>query len=102
MSIGLFLILLGIGSAVIAFWVDARFPRLAPTNYQRCVLHAATAIFVGSFLTAPALRFAGTFVAAPGARLVICLVGLCILTYAFLAGVWIVRVTQALVARHMR
>ena len=30
MSIGLFLVLLGVGSAAIASWTDARFPTLGP------------------------------------------------------------------------
>ena len=101
MNMGLFLVLLGVGGAAIAFWIDARYPKLGPREYQVAFLHVITAVFVATLVVPPALAVTRSLPSQQATVLAIVLIGLAALVYAFLAGVWIVRVTHGLIARHL-
>lgn len=102
MTLQVFLVLLGLGAAAIAFWCDARFPALAPSEYGPAMGHVLSVVFVGSFLVGPLLQLAAE-IQAPDARvLAVLAIGLSALVYAFLAGIWLIRLTHALVARHSK
>ena len=97
-----FIIAVGIGAAALAFWVDARFPRLAPQDQAFAFAHVLAAMGICSFLVRPALIGAlslDPLQARAAGVLLVCLTGL---GYAFLAGVWLVRLTHASVARFRR
>ena len=102
MTLHVFLIVLGLGSAAIAFWWDARFPALAPSEYRIAMARIVTAIFVGSFLVHPVLEFVAMIEPAEAKMLAILGVGMTALVYAFLSGIWVIKLTHALVARHSK
>ncbi len=93
-----FLILLGIGAAVIAFWVALRFPNYGPSSIGRALIHVGVALGIG--------WFAPTFVADLAARglgmamLAIFLVVFPVLVYTFLAGAWVLRLAHDALARY--
>lgn len=102
LSLPLFLVLLGLGAAALAFWCDARLAARAPSEYGPAMGHVVSAIFVGSFLVRPLLQLAAR-IDSPDARVLAVLgIGLAALVYAFLAGIWLIRLTHALVARHSK
>ena len=86
MSNSTFLLVLTAGAALLAMWVHARFPSLAPERFGRAVLHAATA-FVLLKLTAGLGGSVTAFVT------VIVFV-LPALVYALLCALWVLRVAQ--------
>lgn len=87
MDASLFAVLLLLGAAALAVWVDARFPSLAPADVRRVLLHVGGAMLALSLLPADAdsvgaaftLIFAGALPA---------------LVYACLAALWTVRFAQ--------
>lgn len=79
---------LAFGSFAIALWADVRFPQLAPGEMGRILLHTLAAFFalrVVAGLVGPLAASATFGVAAAFA------VGLASLVYAFLVGVWALR-----------
>lgn len=94
LSPGLFWIVLLCSAAVLAVWLDARFPQLQATSVGRLILHAATSLFVLVFLV-PALARPvvqlQTLLAIEAAAVGIVLPGF---TYALLSCVWLVRLGQ--------
>lgn len=42
-----FLLALGVGSAVIAFWLVARFPERGPTDFRAAMIHVFAALAIG-------------------------------------------------------
>ncbi len=91
MSPAIFLLLLALGAAVIAVWIDLRFPGLAPGTLGANFVHAALA-FVA--LTIVPVAIDPMF--SNGQSLIVQLVALfgilfAVLVYAFLALVWLVK-----------
>ena len=93
MNAGLLTVFFGLGAGAIALWIDARFPRLAPQDLPKALLHviASTAIGYGSGHAMQTL-FASEeprviFAAAFG-------LGFPSIVYCLLAGVWVIKVTQ--------
>lgn len=76
----LFLLALVAGAALLALWLDVRFPGLAPSGLQR---RLAAACAAGVLLTV-----------APAQATVVSLVGVLLpaLAFAFLTGLWLLRV----------
>jgi pimeloyl-ACP methyl ester carboxylesterase len=100
MTIHSFLIALGIGAALIAFWFAIRFPDRAPENLQRLLIHVAVVLAAGWLaptLTAPLIS-AGfpTMMAALFA------VALPVLIYTFLAGAWVLQLLHQTFSRYRR
>jgi hypothetical protein len=87
--------------ALMALWIDARFPRLAPEE-----LRAAAIRLGAAFLVAQLAVPAAGYVAAPlseTARIGIALtIGFCALTLLMLATVWVVKIAQGLVGGRFR
>ncbi len=93
-----FLIALGIGSALIAFWLVVRFPDRAPGDFQRALVHVGIALAVGWF--APdifAAIVAHGFAMAMTAVFVILFP---VLVYTFLAGAWFLKLAHETFARY--
>jgi hypothetical protein len=95
MSSQAFLLVFSIGAATLALWIFVRLPKLGPTTITRAFAHVAGAMVVGALLK-PAL--AG--VADSGVPLAVFAavfgVALPALTYMFVAGAWLLRVTASL------
>jgi hypothetical protein len=85
-----FAVLLVVASAVLAFWLAARFPALAPKTLGYAVLHV-----LGGFAAIRAIPGLSDPVTAFSTELAHFLVpfgiALPLLTYAFLAGLWVLR-----------
>jgi hypothetical protein len=87
MSSQTFMVVLALGAALLAMWVHARFPSLAPAELPRTMLHAVLAFALlkatPSLLDGPA-PLVGTF-----------LLVLPALVYALLGTIWLLRQAQA-------
>jgi hypothetical protein len=92
-----FLLALGVGSALIAFWLVVRFPDRAPGDFPRALLHVGAAIAIGWFagdvfaLVARhglAVAFGGIFV-----------IVLPVLVYTFLSAAWFLKLAHDMFAR---
>jgi len=81
-----FAIALVLGAALLALWLDARFPRPGLT-LQRIVGHMIAAVALVHLIPAAAGSPAAAFAAVFG-------IALPALTYLCLTAVWFVRVTQ--------
>ncbi len=86
MSNQTFMLALTIGAALLAVWVHARFPSLAPDRLLRTMLHAALAF--GILMVSPQLMDASKPIAG------IFLVVLPALVYALLGTIWVLRHAQ--------
>ncbi|MFL5969351.1 MAG: hypothetical protein ACJ74L_07135 [Gaiellaceae bacterium] len=85
-----FVVVLVIASAVLAFWLGARFPDLGPTTLAWSVLH----LFLGvaAIHAIPGLTDVVVAVSRQAARFVVPFgIGLPLFTYAFLTGLWVLR-----------
>jgi hypothetical protein len=89
---------MGIGSALIAFWIAVRFPERGPANFQRALIHVIAALAVGwaaPLFTGPLI--AGGYGPALVAFFVVLLPAL---VYTFLSGAWFLRLAQQRIAGH--
>ena len=101
MNAGLFTAAIGLGAGAIALWIDVRFPRLAPQEMAKAVLHVAAAVAVG-YATGPAIQ---ALVAYEDPRLALAAVfGLAFpsVVYGLLAGIWVIRFAQRAMSGHLR
>ena len=102
MSIGAFLICLGIGAGAIALWVYVRIGsgRLAPDDIRGALIHVGVSLVLGQ-LAVPLL--VKLFVAAHSVPLTLFAVfGIAFpaLVYCLLASLWIIRILQGSVRHH--
>lgn len=100
MSSGLLLILIGIGAAANAVWFDVRFPSCSPRELKFGILHLGAASLFAHTGVPLALDVADeskleTLVAVFG-------VAFPALIYVFLAGFWMLKLAQGLLAGHLR
>jgi len=92
-----FLIVLALGAAAIAVWMDARFERLGPRTLRRALLHVSLALVVGWAVVPPAI---GTVMdAGAGPLLALLATALPALVYLFLATFWTLRHAQSSLSR---
>lgn len=96
MSSGTFVIALGIGAGLIAFWVQFRFPNLTPQTLVRAMLHLFVAGGVAEFTKTV---FGRVELEPVGTMALVFGLALPTLIYAFVAGMWLVRVTQGVTGR---
>lgn len=87
MSNTVFAAILTCAAAVLALWVDTRFPTLAPKGLQRVIVHAAVAFALLHLIPSSGDSILFGFV-------VLFAVALPLLLYAFLVGVWAIRLLQ--------
>ena len=90
MAAGQFLIALGIGTAALALWSYVRWPGAAPATVKGAVLRIVVALLL-LHLGAGVLS-AGIEAAPSLAVLVVVGVVVPVLTYAFLASIWFMKV----------
>lgn len=90
MSAEAFVVCMGLGAAALAIWFDVRFPRLAPTNIRSALIRVGAAFAI---LQIPVIA-----VDEPAIAEFALVFGLYLpmLTYAFLAAVWMVKTTHGL------
>jgi hypothetical protein len=93
-----FLLSLGVGSALIAFWCVVRFPEKTPEDFTRALLHVGAAILLG--IVTPdvvAVLASYGFATALAAMLVVLLP---VLVYTFLSGAWFLKLAHDTIHRH--
>jgi ABC-type uncharacterized transport system permease subunit len=101
MNAGFVTVLIGLGAGAIALWIDVRFPRLAPQELVKAVLHVAASVAVG-YATSPAMQM---LVAYDDPRLTLLAVfGLAFpaIVYCLLAGIWVIKLVQRTLSGHLR
>ena len=94
-------VLFVIATAVIALWVDVRFPGLAPTDLKGVTIHLGVAFLVstvGSHAVSSVILVAGV----PFARLIALFAVLAALGYLLLAVIWAIRLAQGPLRSLMR
>jgi hypothetical protein len=92
-----FLIALGTGAALIAFWFAVRFPDRAPENLQRLLIHVAIVMAAGWL--APSVT--GPLISSgfPTAMTALFAVALPVLIYTFLTGAWVLQMVHETFSR---
>jgi hypothetical protein len=88
-----FVLALMAASAVLAFWFAVRFPDAGPSRFETGVLH----LFAGfaAVRAIPDLTDATTATVGELARVLVPFgIGLPLFTYAFLTGLWLLRLIQ--------
>lgn len=101
MNAGFVTVLIGLGAGAIALWIDIRFPRLAPRELPKALLHVAASLAVG-YATGPAMQM---LVAYENPRLTLLAVfGLAFpaIVYCLLAGLWVIKLAQRMLSGHLR
>jgi hypothetical protein len=93
MTVHQFLMVLTVGAGLIALWINARFPKLAPDGIRTAIIHVGAAILVGQVL------LPGLTDAVPGnpvlrALVITFVLGLPALVYSLLASIWVIRIAQ--------
>ena len=98
MSTSNLLLALMVGSALIAFWLVARFPDRAPANFRAAFLHIGAALVVG-WVTPALFGFvlswgqAAAFAAVFGVLLPT-------VTYIFLATAWFLKIVSDTISHY--
>ncbi len=86
MSNGTFALVLTAGAALLALWIDARLPKLAPATMRWVLLHVGAAV-----LTLQVIPGAGS-----NTMIYVVLFGVVLpaLVYSFLAAIWFIKLAQ--------
>jgi hypothetical protein len=87
MSNGTFTMVLACGAALLALWLDARFPALAPHGLNRLFAHTAVALLLMQIVPGAGGSIAFAFA-------VVFAVALPVFVYGFLVAIWGVRLLQ--------
>jgi hypothetical protein len=98
---GLLVIALAVGAALIALWVDVRFPSLEPSKLQLLIAHVAVATVVGRIAVPLAIH---SSVDSTRLALLTAVFGVAfpLVVYNLLAGLWMLKLVQRTFAGHMR
>ena len=95
-------IVLAIGSALVALWLDVRFAHRRPESPMRRMGHSLAAYAVVRLASAATVHLGGAGHAPAAGVAVLFLVFVPALVYAFLSGFWVLRTLAdaARLARH--
>ncbi len=97
-SVQAFVVVLALAAAVLALWVDARFPRLGGGAWQRVFVHLLAALLF-IHLVMPGLANAVLASGAPAAFALTAIgITLPAITYLFLSSVWLLKLAQRALA----
>jgi len=94
MTVQAFVICIAVGAALVALWVNVRFPRLMPWKMSRLLVHLVLSLLC-VYVVAPAM---GTVMSLgiPAANVAaVFAVAFPVLVYNFLVGTWLIRLAQA-------
>jgi hypothetical protein len=89
------------GAATLAFWIDVRFRRFAPSDLRWAMAHLVAATIANEVLDASL----GGFVASSlpqGSLIAILGVILPLVVYAALAAIWVLRIAHRALSGHLR
>jgi hypothetical protein len=87
-----FLIALGVGSALIAFWLVFRFPDRGPGDFRKALIHVGAALAVGWFapLVFDAFVVHGFAITVVGIFVIV----FPVVVYTFLASAWLLKLAH--------
>jgi hypothetical protein len=93
-SVGVFLVLVVLGGAAVAVWINTRFPKLAPGELRRAMIHVGVSLVVAQ-LVVPLLMKSVVALGTPMAIL-FAIFGIAFpaLTYCLLSSLWIIKACQ--------
>ena len=94
MSLGVFVIGLTVGAALLALWTSVRFPQIGPESLRGALAQVAIALLAGWFLVPAAVMAVVDWASPAGPLVAMLLFVLPALTYLFLASLWAMRVLQ--------
>src|SRR5918912_796937 len=88
------------GAVAVAFWVDRRFPRLAPRDLRMAVVHLFAAGLGNEFLDG---RLGGIVARSLPSGAVVATMGVVfpMVVYVCLAALWMLRIAQRTVSGHL-
>jgi ABC-type uncharacterized transport system permease subunit len=101
MNAGLVAVLIGVGAGAIALWIDVRFPRLAPQELVKAVLHLAASVAV-AYASGPAMQLLS---ASDDPRIVLLgvfAIAFPSVVYCLLAGIWLIKLAQRMLSGNLR
>jgi len=87
--------------ALLAAWVDARYPRLRPRELRRTAIHLGVTGLLAFVCLRPALLAVAWLMDGPAARATSVAVACIVITYALTVTLWLMR-TAAELARAQR
>jgi hypothetical protein len=93
-----FLLSLGVGSALLAFWFVLRFPDRTPASFPKALMHVGVALLLGPI--APKLVAAVWFQGYAGPIAAMFAVLLPVLFYTFLTGAWFFKLATETIGRY--
>jgi hypothetical protein len=96
MSSASFIIALGIGAALLAFWVQLRFPKFAPETVSWAIFHLVATTVLAQLTAAV---FSSVDLQPRGTMALVFGLALPTLVYAFATGMWIIRIAQGMLGR---
>jgi hypothetical protein len=94
-NVGLVVMLIAVGAAAIALWIDVRFPGIAPRNARGILIHAVLAVAAGQLLARVTLGFVTELESAVLTLVGVFGVAFPAIVYALLVGVWTIRNAQS-------
>jgi hypothetical protein len=100
-NVGLVTAFIGLGAGAIALWIDTRFPRLAPNEVAKAVLHVVASLAV-AHTTGPAVQ---ALAASDDPRIVLLgvfAVAFPSVVYCLLAGLWVIKLVQGMLSGLLR
>jgi uncharacterized membrane protein len=98
MTLHNFLLALGVGSALIAFWFVARFPDKTPEDFTRALLHVCVALLLGAFVP-DVIAVLSSYGYAPALASLLGVL-MPVLIYTFLSGAWFLKLAHDAIHRH--
>jgi hypothetical protein len=93
-----FLLSLGVGSALLAFWFVVRFPERTPADFTRALLHVGAALLLGPFTPRVFVELWSHGYATALAAIFAVL--LPVLFYTFLSGAWVFKLAHDTIHRY--
>jgi hypothetical protein len=102
MAVPFMVLLIGLGAGALALWVDARFPRLAPTEMRPALIHVGISIVIAQLVVPIGMRALLGLETAVGTLLAVFAVAFPAIVYALLAGLWVIKLTTGVLRSHMR
>jgi hypothetical protein len=93
-----FLLSLGVGSALLAFWLVVRFPDRAPSSFARALAHVCVAMLLGAIVP-DVIGLLNRWGFGPTLAAMFAVL-LPVLVYTFLSGAWVLKLTHDTLRRY--
>ena len=101
MPLPVFIVIYAAGAAVLALWVDVRFPRLGPGSMRVAGAHVIAAMTIAQLVSVPIGTMLDPAQPQRTAALLVTIV-LPTLVYAFLTGLWMFKICQRMLGGAVR